>query len=140
MAGLCVPLHPTQVSASAAATNNGASTFTAVGDPNSRRMVNLTGLTKVRIQGRFGGAVASGTRLRVQYHTSADPAIASADAGWTTLADSAGSHTVSVMFCSAEIAVPSGARINNCQIRAGIFGGDGAADPTMTCCVLNFYS
>lgn len=137
--GYLVELHPTQVAASAAATNNGAAAFTAVSDPNSRRMVNLSGLTKVRIQGRIGGALVAGVRLRIQYHIGGNIAVATGDAGWATLAESAGSHTLNTLFYSAEIPVPAGAQINNCLIRAGIFGGDGVVDPTMTSCVLNFY-
>lgn len=103
-------------------------------------MVDLRGKTKVRIQGRIGGALVAATKLRVQYHTGVNPAVATGDGGWTTLADTAGSHTLNTMFYSAEINVPAGAQINNCLIRVGLFSGDGAADPTITCCVLNFYA
>jgi hypothetical protein len=132
-------LHPPFLAASAAATNLAASTFSAVSDPNYRVMTDLRGLTKIRIQGRIGGSLVAATKLRVQYHTGGDPAIGTGDGGWTTLADSAGSHTLNVMFYSAEISVPAGAQINNVLIRVGLFGGDGAADPTITTCVLNFY-
>lgn len=135
-----VALQPPFASASAAATNLANNTFNAVGDPAYRSIVDLRGCSALRIMGRFGGAVSSATRLRIQYHTGGNPAVSSGDAGWTTLADSAGSHTANTMFYSAELAVPVGAQINNCLVRAGIFSGDGAADPTMTCCVLNFYS
>lgn len=126
--------------ASAAATNLAANTFSAVGDPSYRRMVDLRGKTKVRIMGRIGGALVAATKIRIQYHTGGNPAVASGDAGWTTLADTAGSHTLNALFYTAEIAVPAGAQINDCQIRCGIFSGDGAADPTITACTLNFYS
>lgn len=134
------PLLAMNGAASAVATNNGAAAFTAVSDPAFRTMRDLRGLTKVRIMGRLGGTVAAGTRVRVQYHTGGNPAVLSNDAGWATLADSAGSHVAGAAFYSAEIAVPAGAQVNNVLIRVGIFGGDGAADPTLTCCILNFYA
>lgn len=114
--------------------------FNAVNDPNYRSMVDLRGRTKVRVVGRIGGALVAATKLRVQYHTGGNPAVASGDGGWTTLAETAGSHTLATLFYTAEIAVPAGAQINNCLIRVGLLSGDGAADPTMTACVLNFYS
>jgi hypothetical protein len=103
-------------------------------------MVDMRGKTKMTILGRFGGTVVAATKLRVQYHLSNNPAIATGDVGWTTLGDSAGSHTVNTFFYSAEIAIPLVAQINPVQIRVGIFGGDGVADPTITSCVLNFYN
>ena len=137
---LAVGLLAPNGAASAAATNLASNTFNAVSDPSYRWMVDLRGKTKVRIMGRIGAALVSATKLRVQYHTGGDPNVSSGDAGWTTLADTAGSHTVNVMFYSAEINVPAGAQINNCLIRVGLFSGDGAADPTITACVLNFYA
>lgn len=135
----CIPLLLPSGSASAAATNLASNTFNAVSDPSYRYMVDLRGCTKVRIQGRIGAALVAATKLRVQYHTGVNPAVASGDAGWTTLADTAGSHTVNTMFYSAEISVPAGAQINDCLVRVGLFSGDGAADPTITACILNFY-
>jgi hypothetical protein len=126
--------------ASAVATNLAVSTVNAVSDPNFRRLLDLRTLTKLKVMGRFGGTVVAATKLRIQYHTSPNPAIATGDAGWTTLADSAGSHTAGTMFYTAELAVPAGAQINDCQIRCVIFSGDGAADPTISACVCNFYS
>jgi hypothetical protein len=137
--GVQVVLHHPHMAASAAATNLAANTFNAVSDPAFRQFVDLRGMTKIRIQGRFGGAVVAATRLRIQYHTGGNPAVVTGDAGWTTLAESAGSHTVNVLFYSAEIAIPAGAQINDCLIRCGIFGGDSAADPTLSCCILNCY-
>lgn len=125
--------------ASAVATNLAANAFNAVSDPNYRQMHDLRGMTKIRIQGRIGGALVAATKLRVQYHVGGNPAVATGDAGWTTLADSAGGHTVNTMFYSAEIAIPAGARINNCLLRVGVFSGDGVADPTITCAILNVY-
>lgn len=139
MTSKCLAILPPYAAASAAATNLALNTFSAVGDPAYRYMVDLRGCTKVRIMGRFGGTIVAATKIRVQYHTGVNPAVSSGDAGWTTLADSAGSHTVNTMFYSAEISVPAGAQINDCLVRAGIFSGDGAADPTMSACVLNFY-
>lgn len=133
-----VLLHP-MMAASAVATNLAANAVNAVSDPNLRQMVDLRGLTKVRIQGRIGGTLVAATKIRIQYHTGGNVAVATGDAGWTTLADSAGSHAAGTMFYSAEIAVPAGAQINNCLIRAVLFSGDGAADPTITACLLNFY-
>lgn len=138
--GKTITLLAPNGSASAAATNLAANTFNAVSDPNYRQMHDLRGMTSVRIQGRIGGSLVAATKLRVQYHTSADPAIATGDAGWTTFADSAGSHTLNVMFYSAEIAIPSGAKVNPVQLRVGLFSGDGVADPTITCACLNVYA
>lgn len=126
--------------ASAAATNLALNAFAAPSDPAYRRMVDLRGKSFVRIQGRIGGALVAATRIRVQYHTAGNPAVATGDAGWATLADTAGSHTLNTMFYSSEIAVPAQAQINHCLVRVGLFSGDGAADPTMTCAVLNFYA
>lgn len=136
--GSRVLLHP-GMAASAAATNLAANTWNAVSDPSYRQMTDLRGLSKVRIQGRIGGSLTPATKLRVQYHVGGNPAVASADAGWTTLAESAGAHTLNTMFYSAEISVPAGAQVNDVLIRVGLFGGDGVADPTITCAVLNFY-
>ena len=126
--------------ASAVATNLAAATFSAVTDPNYRAVVDLRGYTKVRFQGRIGGSVVNANKIRVQYHTSGNPNIASADAGWTTLATSAGTHGLNVPFYTSELAVPAGAQIETAVIRAGLYDGDGAADPTMTACILNFYA
>lgn len=133
-----VLLHPL-MAPSAVATNLAANTFNAVSDPNLRLMGDLRGLTKVRIMGRIGGSLVAATRLRVQYHTGGNPNVATGDAGWTTLADTAGSHVLAALFYSAEIAVPAGAQVNNVLLRVGLFGGDGAADPTISACALNFY-
>lgn len=133
-------LLPVWGTASAAATNLAANTFNAVSDPNYRQMVDLRGKTKLKVMGRIGGALVAATKLRVQYHTAGNPAVATGDAGWTTLADTAGSHTLSTLFYSAELSVPAGAQINDCLVRVGLFSGDGAADPTITCCILNFYA
>lgn len=137
--GKSIDLQPPFAAASAAASNLAANTFNAVSDPNFRQMHDLRGLTKVRIQGRLGGAVVAATKLRFQYHLGGNPAVVTGDAGWVTFADSAGSHTVNVMFYSAEITIPAGARVNDVLLRVGIFGGDGAADPTITCAILNCY-
>jgi hypothetical protein len=132
-------LLPAWGTASAAATNLAVNVFNAVSDPNFRQMVDLRGKTKLRIMGRIGAALAAATKLRLQYHTSGNPAIATGDAGWTTLADTAGGHTVNTLFYSAELLVPAGAQINDCLVRVGLFSGDGTADPTITCCMVNFY-
>lgn len=137
--GVQVVLHPPYLAASAAATNLAANTFSAVGDPNYRQMVDLRGMTKLRVQGRIGGSLVAATRLRVQYHVGGDPAVATGDAGWQTLGDTAGPHVLNGMFYSAELTVPAGAQVNNCLVRVGLFGGDGAADPTITAAILNFY-
>jgi Collagen triple helix repeat (20 copies) len=135
-----VPLQPLNSAASAAATNLAVDTWNAVSDPNFRAMVDLSSYTKVRMMARIGGALVAVTKVRIQYHTGGDPAVATGDAGWTTLIDSAGNHTLSVAFYTPELAVPAGAQINNCLIRAGLFSGNGTADPTLTGCLLNFYS
>jgi hypothetical protein len=135
-----IPLLAPNDGASAAATNLAVNVFNAVGDPAYRRMVDLRSCTKVRILGRFGGTVSAVTRLRVQYHVGGNPAVVTGDAGWQILADSAPPHVVATMFYSAEAAIPAGAQINHCLVRAGIFSGDGVADPTITACVLNSYA
>lgn len=139
-ASLSVCLLAANGAATAAATNLAADTFNAIGDPAYRWMGDLRGKTAVRIMGRIGGALVAATSIRIQYHTGGNPAVASGDAGWTTLATSAGSHSLNTTFYSAEISVPQGAQINNCLIRAGLFSGNGTADPTMTMCILNFYT
>lgn len=137
--GVSVTLHAPNQAASAAATNLAATTFSAVDDPNYRWMGDLRGRTKVRILGRIGGSLVAASKLRVQYHTGGNPAVASGDGGWTTLATTAGSHTLATLFYSAEIAVPSGAQINDVLIRVGLYDGDGAADPTVSACILSLY-
>lgn len=137
--GRTIDFHPPFAAASAAATNNVTTAVTAVADPNYRRFEDLRGLTKCRLLGRFGGTVHTSTKLRIQYHTGGNPAIATGDAGWATLCESAGSHAVGTMFYSAEVPVPLAAQINHCLLRAVIAGGDGLADPTLTCCLLNVY-
>lgn len=133
-----VVLQSLQMSASAAATNNGASTFTAVGDPNFRQVIFTTAaISTVFLQGRLGGTVAAGTKLRVQYAPTTDMNLGTSDSAWATLIDSAGSHTANVSFLSTA-AVPGGAIGATCLLRCGIYGGDGAADPTITACILNF--
>lgn len=139
-AGQYVSLLAANGATSGAFTNLTAGNVGAVADPNFRAMLDLRGITKIRIMGRHGGSIVAATKLRIQYHTGIDPAVASGDAGWTTLATSAGSHTLNVMYYTAEITVPAGAQINNCLIRAVLFDGDGAADPTITLCICNFYA
>lgn len=138
--GKTITLLAPNGTASAAATNLAANTFSAVSDPSFRQMHDLRGMTNVRILGRIGGSLVAATKLRFQYHLSADPTIATNDAGWTTFADSAGSHTLNALFYSAEIAIPAGAKVNPVQLRVGLFGGDGVADPTITCACLNVYA
>lgn len=133
-------LHHPHMAASAAATNLANGAFTAVSDPNFRQIVDLRNLTKCRIMGRIGGALVAATKLRLQYHLGGSIAVSSADGGWTTLADSAGSHTLNTMFDSAELSVPLGARIQNCIVRVGLADGNGTADPTITGCVVRFYT
>lgn len=131
-------VHPL-TSASAAATNLALNAVNAVSDMNLRRVVDLRGLTKCRMMGRIGGSLVAATKIRLQYHTGGNIAISSGDAGWTTLADSAGGHVISVLFYSTELAVPVAAQIQTCVVRAVLFSGDGAADPTISCCVVDFY-
>lgn len=126
--------------ASAAATNLAANTFAAVGDPAYRWMGDLRGKTALRIMGRIGGALTPNTAIRIQGHPGGDPAVATGDAGWATLATSPGGHTLNALFYTAELPVPAGAQRNHILIRAGLFGGNGVADPTLTCCILNFYA
>jgi len=124
--------------ASPAATNIAVNTFVAVGDPSYRMMIDLRGMTNVKVMGRIGGALVAVTALRVQYHTGGNPAVATGDAGWTTLATTPGNHTLDTLFYTGNLAVPAGAAILDCLLRVGIWSGNGTADPTITACVLNF--
>lgn len=125
--------------ASAAATNLGAGVTNAVSDPSLRRFVDLRGMTKCKIMGRIGGSLVSTTKIRLQYHLGGNIAVATGDAGWTTLAESAASHTVNTMFYTAELTIPAAARIQTALVRATLNGGDAVADPTITACVVDFY-
>lgn len=134
-----VLLHP-RGTASAAAALLAAGAFSAVSDPDLRAVVRLTGFSKVRVHGRLGGVLVGPAKLRVQYHPGGDPAVASGDAGWATLADSAGSHSAGAMFYSAEVALPAGALVDHCLLRAGLYDGDGLASPTIMACVVSLYA
>lgn len=136
---LTVPILLPNATASAAATNLAASTFSAVSDMNLRHFADLRGMTKCRVTGRVGGSLVAATKIRVQYHIGGNIAVASGDAGWTTLATTAGSHALNTLFRSGEIVVPSGSQIQDCIVRAGLFDGNGVADPTITCCIIDFY-
>jgi hypothetical protein len=131
-------LHPL-MAASAPATNLAAATAASVSDPNLRQMVDFRGVNSLRVLGRIGGSLVAATKLRVQYHVGGNPAVADGDGGWTTLVDSAGGHTLDTLFYTAEAAVPAGAQINHVLVRAQLYDGDGAADPTISACVLNVY-
>lgn len=132
-------LHPYMLP-SAPATLNPVGVFAAVSDPYLRTMADLRNATKVRMMGEVGDAIIAVTAIRVQYHLGGDPAVASADAGWTELLTSAGSHVLAVPFYTAEISVPSAARVNNLLIRCGIWSGNSLTSPTIQACVLNFYA
>lgn len=136
-------LHTTFVSpltsASAAAANLAVGIVNAVSDPNLRQFVDLRGLTKCRIHGRIGGSITSANKIRLQFHTGGNVLVASGDAGWTTLADSAGTHALNTMFFSATLAVPPAAQVETCLVRPVLFDGNGVADPTISCCILDFY-
>jgi hypothetical protein len=134
-----VVLKDLSTAASAAATNLALNTLNCVSDPNYRTITNLKGMTKIRLLGRFGGTLVNATTMRIQYSTSANPAIATGDASWATLATSAGTHTTGTYFYTAEFAIPAAAQINNVQLRACIFSGDSFADPTLTAAKLNIY-
>lgn len=134
-------LHPTDP-ATVAATNLLANTFSAVSDPNLRLMVSLRSSVPwqwARLQGRLGGTLVTATKVRVQYHLGGDPAIATGDAGWKTLLDSAGTHVLNTMFVTSPVAIPEEAKISSLLLRVGLFGGDGVADPTLTCAILSVY-
>ncbi len=137
--GKTIVFHPPYQAASAVATNLALNAFNAVSDPNYRQIHDLRGMTKVRIQGRIGGALTAATKLRFQYHLGGNPAVVTGDAGWATLADSAGSHTLNAIFYDAEMEIPAAAQVNNCLLRVGLFSGNGVADPTITCALVNVY-
>jgi hypothetical protein len=124
---------------SATATNLAATTLNCVSDPSLRTTLNWSNAKKLRWQGRIGNALAAATKVRLQYHTGGNIAIATGDAGWTTLDTSAGSHTVNTYFYTSEVAIPSAAQINGIIVRACLFDGNGTADPTITGIVLNAY-
>lgn len=130
-------VHP--LAASAAATNNAAGAFTAVSDPNLRQIMDARGYSGVRLIARLGGTVAAASKIRIQYHLGQDINVTTGDAGWTTLGDTPGSHTVGQYYISPIIALPQAAQINGLVLRAGIADGNGAADPTITACTLAFY-
>lgn len=119
--------------ATVAATNLAAGAFNAVSDPSLRAKADLRGVDTIKVLARIGGSLVAATKIRFQYHTNADPNIATGDAGWTTLGTSAGSHTLGALF-EFSITVPAGAKIADCTIRVGLFDGDGVADPTITMC------
>lgn len=137
--GSVVLLHPNMIP-SLPATLNALNTFAAVSDPYLRQMVDLRNATKVRVMAAIGDALVAASAVRIQFHTGGDPAVVSGDAGWTELVTTAGSHLLATMFYAAEAAVPSGARINHCLVRAGLFSGNGLVSPTLTACILNFYA
>lgn len=134
-----VTLHHPFMSPTAAAANNLAAAFVAVSDPSLRQMTDLRFATKGRMQARIGGSLDASTKIRLQYHLGGNPAVGTADPGWVTLFTSAGGHLLNQMFYSPEFVIPEVARVNDVLVRAGIFGGNGVADPTITCCVLNLY-
>jgi hypothetical protein len=68
-----------------------------------------------------------------------NPAVATGDAGWTTLATSAGNHTANTLFYTPEFAIPAGARANDVLVRACIFSGNSNADPSITGVTINTY-
>lgn len=125
---------------SAAATNLAAGNTNCVSDPSLRGMFNMYGKTKIRWIGKIGGSINAATKIRLQYHTGGNIAVASADAGWTTLDTSAGTHTLNTYFYTAEVAVPLAAQINGLVVRACLFDGNGVADPTITGLQLNAYN
>lgn len=142
-----IPLLSAAAPAPTAATNLAANVFNPVGDPNLRVMIPMrpamaltdAGTRWVRLQGRIGGALAAVTKVRVQYHLGGDPNVATGDAGWKTLLDSAGSHTLNAMFLTAPVALPEEAKIPALLVRVGLFSGTGAVSPTLTCAILNLY-
>jgi hypothetical protein len=134
-----VTLLPPHATASDVATNLALSTVNAVNDPNYRLMMDARGKTIFRIMGRMGGTLVSATQIRIQYHLGGDPTVGTGDAGWATLGDSGGSRTANIMFYTSDIAIPGAALVNHLLIRAVLFSGDGAADPTITACALNLY-
>lgn len=135
-----IALQTLRDSASSAASNNAASNFNAVSDPNFRVLTSLYGLNYVTLQGRLGGTLAAVTKLRVQYAVTSDPNLSTSSGLWTTLLDSAGGHASGTMFGSSVFNVPAPAKVNSVLLRCGIYDGDGVQDPTITACILNFYA
>lgn len=130
-------LHPMMTSA--IASNLASNTFNAVSDPSLRQFANLGNYTQVRMQGRIGNSLVAATSILIQYHLSDDINVATNDAGWQTLITSSGGHTLNQMFYSDRILLPEELKVDNVIIRAGMYSGNGAADPRITCCILNFY-
>jgi hypothetical protein len=124
---------------SATATNLALNTLNCVSDPSLRMMMNLNGQSRLRFMARIGGTINAATTIRLQYHLGGNPAVATGDAGWTTLATSAGGHTLNTLFYTAETAIPAGAQTNDVLVRACLFSGNGVADPTITGVTINTY-
>ncbi len=114
----------------------GAGAWKAVSDPALRAMIDLRGITTIKVLCMLGGN-APATKLRVQYHTGGNPNMLDGDPGWKTLGDSPGNHPTATLFEYA-IPVPEEARIENCLIRVGLYDGDGLASPTINMCRLRF--
>lgn len=128
-----------QSAASSPASNNGASTFTPVNDPNYR-FTTYAAFNRCYMQGRIGGSLVAATKIRIQYVLTSDPNIATGSGSWATLMESAGSHTLNTSFLTADMNVPALAGGAHCLLRCGIYGGDGVADPTISLCVLTFFN
>jgi hypothetical protein len=103
----------------------------------TRRIVDLRGITKFRMQGMLANGPSTANKLRVEYKNSTD---LTTTTGWSVLCTSAGTHANTTWFDTGELTMPVGADIVNCQLRAGIYDGNGVADPALQACVLSFYT
>lgn len=133
---LSVVLHHPKMDPTAPAAGLGSGVWEAVDDPDLRQVVDLRGCDSVKIHGRLSGTICNDNKIRVQYNVSD---VAADTAGkWHTLATSRGQHTLDEMFWTSGRSVPDDAQIENCILRAGIYDGDGVADPQISCCILSF--
>lgn len=137
--GLQIILQHPRWPASTAATNLALNAWNPVNDLDFRQVVDLRGMTKLRLHGKIGGTLVAATKIRVRYHLGGNITVATADAGWLVLCDSAGGHAANTHFFSAELAIPAGAQVSPVVLQPGLFSGDGVADPTLLGCVLLCY-
>lgn len=122
---------------SAQATNNPATTFTALSDPEARRFLDLQGYPLVDVQWQVNGGVDAVTKVRLEYVATSD---INQSTGWTTLLTTqAFASAGNQLHYETNLAVPTAAQVSNCLLRMGIYDGDGVADPYIAALVLRFH-
>jgi hypothetical protein len=118
----------------AAATNIDMGEVVAPNDADLRLVVDLRGMTCVKLQGRLSSNVAQ-NKLGVQYSTNMN--FSAGGGHWIEMVSSKGNHTGGVTFWTAEYEIPDEAQKEEVMIRPVIMDGDGAADPAIGFCILN---